>query len=152
MRKLLMITAMVAVALGGTAACANKPASPSSSPSTAATAADETKAVCAEAKTASDSATTTLKAKLAEGTQAFLAGDQAKALKAQTEAKAAAVTWTAKLTELSSKPIKPEVKKVLTDGVAMITSLSATLGTSTSTADAEAKLNDFTTKLAAACA
>ena len=131
MRKLLMITAMVAVALGGTAACANKPASPSSSPTTA-TAADETKAVCAEAKTASDSAITTLKA--------------------QTEAKAAAVTWTAKLTELSTKPIKPEVKKVLTDGVAMITSLTATLGTSTSTADAEAKLNDFTTKLAAACA
>lgn len=151
MRKLLMITAMVAVALGGTAACANKPASPSSSPSTA-TATDETKAVCADAKTASDSAVTTLKAKLAEGTQAFLAGDQAKAQKAQTDAKSAALAWIAKLNELSAKPIKPEVKKVLTDGVAMITSLTATLGTSTTTADAEAKLNDFTTKLAAACA
>jgi hypothetical protein len=149
MRKLLIITAMVAVALGGAAACANKPASPS--PSTSAAAADETKAVCTEATTASASAITTLKAKLAEGTQAFLAGDTAKVAAAQAAAKTTATEWTTKLTQLSAKNIKPEVKTVLTNGVTTITTLVASFGT-TSSADAEAKLTDFTTKLAAACA
>ena len=149
MRKLLIITAMVGVALGGVAACANKPASPS--PTTSTAAADETKAVCTEAQAASTTAIATLQAKLAEGTQAFLAGDTAKVAAAQAAAKTAATEWTAKLTQLSAKNIKPQVKTVLTDGVTTITGLAASFGT-TSSADAQAKLTDFTTKLAAACA
>jgi hypothetical protein len=145
----MIITAMVAVALGGAAACANKPATPST-PSSAA-AADETKAVCTEATTASATAIATLQAKLAEGTQAFLAGDTAKVAAAQAAAKTAATDWTTKLTQLSQKNIKPQVKTVLTDGVTTITGLAASFGT-TSAADAQAKLTDFTTKLAAACA
>jgi hypothetical protein len=50
----MIITAMVAVALGGAAACANKPATPSST--TSAAAADETKAVCTEAQSSSATA------------------------------------------------------------------------------------------------
>ena len=149
MRKLMIITAMVAVALGGAAACANKPATPSTSSSAAA--ADETKAVCTEAQSSSATAIATLQAKLAEGTQAFLAGDTAKVAAAQAAAKTAATDWTTKLTQLSQKNIKPQVKTVLTDGVTTITGLAASFGT-TSAADAQAKLTDFTTKLAAACA
>jgi hypothetical protein len=149
MRKLLIITAMVGVALGGAAACANKPAS--TSPTTSAAAADETKAVCTEATTASTAAITTLQAKLAEGTQAFLAGDTAKVAAAQAAAKTTATEWTTKLTQLSQRNIKPQVKTVLTDGVTTITGLANSFGT-TSAADAQAKLTDFTTKLAAACA
>jgi hypothetical protein len=41
---------------------------------------------------------------------------------------------------------------VLTNGATTITTLANTFGTTTTAADAQAKLTDFTTKLNAACA
>ncbi len=153
MRKFMIIAAMAAVALGGAAACAQSPASPSPSTSapTSAAAADETKSVCTDATSASTTAIATLKQKLTEGTTAFLAGDTAKVAAAQAAAKQTATDWTTKLTALAAKPIKPEVKTLLTNGVSTINTLVASMAR-TPAADAETKLNDFTTKLAAACA
>lgn len=149
MRKPMIIAALVAVALGGVVACANKPATPDATPTAAQ--ADQTKEVCTSAMSESTTAITTLKAKLIEAQAAFAAGDQTKLVQIQATVKTTATNWTAKLTELSGKPIKPGVKTVLTDGVTTINNLTASIAT-TSPADAEAKLTDFTTKLAAACA
>jgi hypothetical protein len=61
--------------------------------------------------------------------------------------------WSAKLTELSAKPIKPEVKQSLTEGATTITGLAnpAAIQT-TSAADIETKLKSLVVKIASACA
>jgi hypothetical protein len=156
MRRFVITVVALAVTLAGAAACATTPsANPhatatASTATTAATGSDETEAVCDEAISVSTSSMNTLKSKLAEGQTAFLAGDTAKALSIQASAKTTATEWTNKLTELSKKQIKPEVKTVLTDGVTTINGLMNS--TTTSPTDAEKKLNDFMTKLKAACA
>jgi hypothetical protein len=160
MRKSPIAAVLVAVALTGAAGCAhpkNEVPLPGESPTrTTATAAvtttgaDETKAVCAEAISASSSAVATLKAKLAEGKAALAANNQPGAIAAATAAKATGKEWSGKLSSLVSRPIKPAVRTVLSDGITMIDSLTAS--TNVNPTDAESKLNDFTTKLAAACA
>ncbi len=161
MRKSMIVAMLAAIALGGAAGCAhpqNEVPLPGVSPTrttpatttTTATGADETKTVCAEAISVSNSTATTLKSKLAEGQAALAANNQAGALAAATAAKAAANDWSTKLKSLQSRPIKPAVKTVLSDGITMIDALTAS--TNINPADAEAKLNDFTSKLAAACA
>jgi hypothetical protein len=150
MRKLLILAALAAVALGG-AACATTPSAPLPGSSTSAAASDQTKQVCADAQSANTAAIATLQQKLTEGQQAFLAGDAAKVSAAQSAALSTITSWTANLTTLSQKPIKPSVKQVLTDGITTINGLAASMAT-TSQADAQTKLTDFTTKLATACA
>jgi hypothetical protein len=161
MRKSMIVAVLAAVAIGGVAGCAhpqNEVPLPGESPTattpaaatTTATGADETKTVCAEAISVSNSTATTLKSKLAEGQAALAANNQAGALAAAAAAKSAATDWSNKLKSLQSRPIKPAVKTVLSDGVTMIDSLMAS--TNINPTEAEAKLNDFTTKLAAACA
>jgi len=99
----------------------------------------------------STSAVATLRAKLAEAKAALDAKNQPAALVAANAASATAKDWSSKLSTLSARPIKPAVRTVLTDGVTMINSLAAA-GPNLNPTDAEAKLTDFTTKLASACA
>jgi hypothetical protein len=100
---------------------------------------------------ASASAISTLKAKLAEGTAAAAASDQAKLVAAQIAAKSTATQWVNKLETLAARPIKPQVKTVLTDGIAMINSMMASPA-NLNPPTAEGKLNDFSSKLSTACA
>jgi hypothetical protein len=158
MRKSLIVAVLAAVALGGAVGCAHPNEAPlpgetrtTTAPATNATGADETKAVCTEAISTSASAVATLKAKLAEGTAAAAANDQGKLIAAQLAAKATATEWVNKLNTLAARPIKPQVKTVLTDGIAMINSMMASPANLNPTT-AEGKLNDFTSKLASACA
>jgi hypothetical protein len=159
MRKSLIVAALAAIALGGTVGCAHPNEAPlpgeTRTPTTASTgntsAPDETKAVCAEATSTSTTAISTLKAKVAEATAAQAAGDQGKLIAAQLAARTTATEWSNKLTSLSARPIKPQVKTVLTDGAKMINDMTANPASLTP-ASAEAKLNDFTGKLAGACA
>ncbi len=158
MRKSLIVVVLAAVALGGAVGCAHPNEAPlpgeSRPPTTAATTAtgaDETKAVCAEATSTSASAVATLKAKVAEATAAQRANDQGKVIAAQLAAKSTATEWANKLNSLAARPIKPQVKTVLTDGAKMINDMMASPATLNPTT-AEQKLNDFTSKLASACA
>ena len=157
MRKSFIVAVFAAVALGGVVGCAHPNEAPlpgeTRTPTTAApaTGADETKAVCAEATSTSNTAITTLKAKVAEATAAQAANDQGKLIAAQLAAKSTATEWANKLNSLAARPIKPQVKTALTDGATMINSMMANPASLNPTT-AEQKLNDFTTKLASACA
>jgi len=148
MRKLMITAVVIASALGGAAACAN-PTPPGVVPTTTAPA-DQTKEVCATAISESTTATTTIKAKLAEGNQAAVSGDTAKLAQIEADLNKAATDWAAKLTELSGKLIKPEVKTVLVEGATTITSIMSS--TTVSQAEGEAKLTEIGTKLVAVCA
>jgi hypothetical protein len=159
MRKILVAVAFSAVALGGLAACAH-PTPPdgygppttgpaTQAPTSAAPVADQTVEVCQQAESVSASAVVTIRAKGAAATAALQSGDQVTLVQAVTDLKKAAADWAAQLTVLSGKPIKPAVKTVLTDGVTTINTLAAA---QVPPPDAESKLTDFTTKLAAACA
>ncbi len=150
MRKLMITAVMVAAALGGAAACAN-PTPPGAVPPTTTAPADQTKEVCTMAISESTTAGATIKAKLAEGIQAVASGDTAKLAQIEADLRKAASDWAAKLTELSGKQIKPEVKTVLVEGAATITALNSDTD-QTPQAEAEAKLNAIGTKLAAVCA
>jgi len=147
-RKLMITAVIVAATVGGAAACAN-PTPPGAAPTTTAPA-DQTKEVCATAISESTTATTTMKAKLAEGNQAAASGDTAKLPQIEADLKKAATDWAAKLTELSGKQIKPEVKAVLVEGASTITALMAS--TAESQAEGEAKLTAIGTKLVTVCA
>jgi hypothetical protein len=158
MRKSFIVAVSAAIALGGVVGCAHPNEAPlpgeTRLPTTnaaPASGADETKAVCAEATSTSNTAITTLKAKVAEATAAQAANDQGKLIAAQLAAKSTATEWANKLNSLAARPIKPQVKSVLTDGATMINSMMANPGSLNPTT-AEQKLNDFTTKLASACA
>jgi len=158
-------TAALAIALGGLAACAHPsppdgPYPTTAGPVQATTAgptstggnsgpADQTRDVCADATSTSASAAATIRAKGAAAQADLLSGNQADAIAQVTALKSAANDWADKLNQLAAKPIKPEVRSVLTDGATKIT----TLAQSTSVpADADSQLTDFTTRLAAACA
>lgn len=167
MRKTLVPTAVLAIALGGLAACAH-PSPPngpypttagpvhatSGAPTNPATTgnsgpADQTRDVCADATSTSTAAAATIRSKGAAAQAALLSGNQADAIADVGDLKSAANDWSNKLTQLAARPIKPEVRSVLTDGASKIT----TLAQSTSVpADADSQLTDFTTRLAAACA
>lgn len=148
MRRFILIAAMVAFALGGAAACSNDEPTPSSTSQAATTAADQTKEVCAEAAAAGTAAAATIKAKANEAAAALSAGDQAKLIQITTDIKKAAAEWSAKLTELSNKPVDPKVKAALNDGITKINAIAAA---TTPPPDAEAQVNEFATKLSAAC-
>ena len=158
MRKSMIMAVFAAAALGGVAGCAHPHEAPlpgestsqATSPVTTTSSTDETKSVCSEATSTSTSAVTTLKTKLNEGKAALAANNQAGALVAANEARNAAKQWSSKLSSLASRPIKSSVRTVLTDGVTMIDTLAAS--TNINPTDAESKLNDFTSKLAIACA
>jgi len=157
MRKLILTAAMLAVALGGAAGCADNSGtdtttpspsvSPAASSSTSDTAA-QTKAVCTEATAVGATSTAALQATVLQLSQ--YSSDPAKVQSLAAELIKTANAWSAKLTELSKKPITPQVKKVLEDSSATITALAAS--TNPNVSDIQAKLADLSTKLKAACA
>ena len=157
MRKLIITAAFAALALTGVAACADNSEPGTSTTTTPAggsspsAAGDQTKQVCDEAQSASTTAADALKAKATE--LAAAGSDQAKQLQIGTELATIAGDWSKKLNELSAKPIKPEVKQALTEGVSTINSLSNPMTLqSTSAAQVETQLKALAAKLTAACA
>jgi ABC-type Fe3+-hydroxamate transport system substrate-binding protein len=155
MRKLIISAALATVALAAAAGCADNSVKPSSSASASAgtttSAADQTAAVCEQAGTVSTTAGEAISAKATEAAAA--SGDQAKQLQIAGDLIKLANDWSAKLTELSNKPIKPEVKQSLTEGATTITGLAnpAAIQT-TSAAQVETKLKTVVAKIATACA
>jgi hypothetical protein len=129
MRKLVIAAALAAVALGATAGCttAAPTAGGTSAPATTTTAADITAQVCTEAKSYNETASTALNTKFAEITAALMAQDQAKYATLLGEAEKIVKEWEAKLGELTVKGPKDEVKKELTDMVAVIKDETLTL-------------------------
>jgi hypothetical protein len=105
--------------------------------------------VCTEAKSVSDTQVAVIKAKAAQAQAALGSGDQATLAQSIAALKQAASEWSAELTQLSSKQISPQLRTVLTDGASTITTLA---NSSVPPPDAQSKLDDFTSKLAAACA
>jgi hypothetical protein len=158
-----MITAAVAtVALAGLAGCADNSVKPgsSASPSTAAaatsnasatSAADQTKDVCDQAAGLSATASAALQAKFAELVAAN--GDQNKMLQIGTDLAKLASDWSSKLTDLSTKPINPQVKQALSDGATTIAGLAnpATLPSTTPT-QVQTQVQGLIAKITAACA
>jgi hypothetical protein len=155
MRKLIITAALATVALAAAAGCADNSVKPSSSTSASAgtttSAADQTAAVCEEAGAVSTTAGEAISAKAKDAAAA--SGDQVKQLQIAGDLIKLANDWSAKLTELSAKPIKPEVKQALTDGATTITGLAnpAAIQT-TSAAQIETKLKTLVTNVASACA
>lgn len=162
MRKFLLAATAATVVLGGVG-CAHPQnevplpgesvTSTSKAPTSTATSSgrDETASVCSEAKRVSNAAVSTIQAKLSAA-QTAQTSNPAAALAAVNEAKAAAKDWSATLSTLAAKQIKPSVKTVLTDGITMINGLANASPTSVNPAEAENKVNDFLTKLNSACA
>ena len=105
--------------------------------------------VCTQAKSVSDTQVAVIKAKAAQAQAALGSGDQATLAQSVGQLKQAATEWSAQLTQLSSKQISPQLRTVLTDGAATINNLAAS---SVPPPDAQSKLDDFTSKLSAACA
>jgi hypothetical protein len=156
MRKLIITAALATVALAAAAGCAYNSVKPSSSESVSTgtsttSAADQTAAVCEQAGTVSTTAGDAIAAKAKDAAAA--SGDQVKQLQIAGDLIKLANDWSAKLTELSAKPIKPEVKQALTDGATTITGLAnpAAIQT-TSAAQIETKLKTLVTTIASACA
>jgi ABC-type Fe3+-hydroxamate transport system substrate-binding protein len=155
MRKLMITAALATVALAGAAGCADNSVTPSSSASAstaapATTAADQTKAVCEEAGTVSTTAGEAISAKAKE--VAAASGDQTKQLKIAGDLITLANDWSAKLTELSAKPIKPEVKQALTDGATTIKGLTNPVAIQTANAaQIESQLKLLVDKISVAC-
>jgi hypothetical protein len=157
MRKILVPAVALVDLLGGCAhptppegfgvtAPAPAPA-PATTTQTQATNADQD-SVCSQAKSLSDTEVAVIKGKAAQAQTALAAGDQVTLVQAITALKTAATDWANQLTQLSGKQISPQLKSVLTDGASTISSLAAA---SVPPPDAQSKLDDFTSKLAAAC-
>lgn len=157
MRKFIIAAALVTTALTGAAGCADnsKPGTDATSAPAATTAtdrvADQTKAVCTEAISTSTAATAAFTAKFTEFLAAAASGDTAKFDTLEADFAKLANDWKGKLTELSTKPIKAEVKTALTDGIAKVEQITSEDGSLTAE-KVQADLATFNTKLAAACA
>ena len=155
MRKLIISAVLATIALTAAAGCADNSVKPSSSASASAgtttSAADQTAAVCEQASTVSTTAGQAISAKATEAAAA--GGDQARQFQIAGDLIKLANDWAAKLTELSNKPIKPEVKQSLTEGATTITGLAnpAAIQT-TSAAQIETKLTTVVAKIRTACA
>ena len=139
MRKLMITAVAAAVALGPVAACSSGGS------------ADQTREVCVEAIAAGTTASAAIQAKVNEGSQAVASGDQAKLLQIAADLRKTASDWSAKLTELSQKQIKPEVKTALTESAATISNL-ADPTKNVAASEAQTKLIEIGTKINAACA
>ena len=150
MRKIMVPAAILVALLGG---CAH-PTPPDGSgttapqPTNAVTNADQSQ-VCTQAKSLSDTEVTLIKAKAAQAQSALAIGDQGTLAQAISDLKRAAADWSAQLTQLAGKQISPQLRTVLTDGASTINTLANSPAPPT---DVQSKLDDFTTKLAAACA
>lgn len=157
MRTFPVRAAFVVIVLGVLAACAHPTLPEGYGPTTAGTApttppagaTDQTKEVCTQAQSLSVTAVATIRSKAAAAQAALGSGNQVGVVQAVTDLKKAATDWSDQLTVLAAKPVKPQVKSVLDDGVRTINQLATA---TTPPPDAESKLTDFTTKLAAACA
>jgi hypothetical protein len=153
MRKLMITVTMVAVGLGGVAACAdNSTPSPGASggASSSTTAADQTREVCAEAISTGTTATAAIQAKVIEASQALAANDQAKITQILADVRKSTTDWATKLTELSNKQVSPAVKTALTDGATTLSTLGVPTDAA-SAAAAQTKLAEIGTKITAAC-
>jgi hypothetical protein len=154
MRKLVISVALVAIALGGAAACAVE--APTTNPTTAAptttaAAADQSKSVCNEAVTASTSAGLVIQTKATDLRAALAANDLVKATQVGAELQKAASELSTKLTTLASGNIKPEIKTALTDLVTTINKHAAA-GAQINTTQAESEITAGIGKLTTACA
>jgi hypothetical protein len=122
---------------------------PAPAPTSAAASNADQQRVCTQAKSVSGTQVELIKAKAAQAQAALGSGDQATLAQSIAELKAAASDWSNQLTQLSSKQISPQLRTVLTDGASTINNLA---NSSAPPPDAQSKLDDFTSKLNAACA
>jgi hypothetical protein len=151
MRKILVPAAVLVALLGG---CAHPTppegygtTAPAPATTKATTDADQSQ-VCSQAKSLSDTEVALIKTKAATAQTALTMGDQVTLAQAISDLKAAASDWSAQLTQMSGKQITPQLRSVLTDGASTI----STLANSTAPPpNAQSELDDFTSKLAAAC-
>jgi len=104
--------------------------------------------VCSDAKSLSSTQVALIKGKAAQAQTALSQGDQVTLARAIGDLRSAASSWASQLNQLSGKQITPQLKSVLTDGASTITTLAAS---EAPPPDAQSKLDDFTSKLDAAC-
>jgi hypothetical protein len=153
MRKILVPAFVLVALLSGCAHPTPPEGFGTTAPAPASTAATATNAdqqqVCTQAKSVSGTQVALIKAKAAQAQAALGSGDQATLAQSIGELKQAASDWSAQLTQLSSKQISPQLRTVLTDGAATISTLA---NSSVPPPDAQSKLDAFTSKLNAACA
>jgi hypothetical protein len=157
MRKILAPTVVSAAALVALlSGCAHPTppdgygtTAPAPAPTSAAVTNADQQQVCTQAKSVSGTQVALIKAKAAEAQAALSSGDQATLAQSIAQLKAAASDWSNQLTQLSSKQISPQLRTVLTDGASTINNLA---NSSAPPPDAQSKLDDFTSKLDAACA
>lgn len=121
---------------------------PAPPPTNAGAATGDQAQVCSQAKTLSASQVALIKSKAAQAQAALGSGDQATLAQSVSDLKAAASSWAGQLSQLSGKQITPQLRTVLTDGASTITALA---GSTVPPPDAQSKLDDFTSKLDAAC-
>ena len=155
MRKLVISAALVALALGGAAACAAEaptPAATSAAPTTtAASTTDQSKSVCNEAVTAATSSGLIIQTKATDLKAAVAANDLTKAAQVGAELQKTATDLSTKLTTLSNGNIKPEIKTALTDLVTTINK-HASAGAAINATQAESEITAGIGKLTTACA
>jgi hypothetical protein len=146
MRRILTTAALIVVALGAAAGCTGSP-----TPATSATgSADETKAVCDQAKAYAATASASILAKYTEGMQAVASGDTAGAASAAAAGKKLLTDWSAAYKQFETKSIKPEVKTAITN---IANWADQTAGATAADPGAlQAAYTDLSGKLTTACA
>jgi hypothetical protein len=146
MRRFLITAALAVVAVGAAAGCTTGP-----TPTPSATgSADETKAVCDQAKAYAATASAAILAKYTEGTQAIASGNAAAAATAAAAGKQLLADWSTTYKQFANKSIKPDVKTAITN---IANWAEQTAGaTSADPAALQATYADLSTKLATACA
>jgi hypothetical protein len=152
MRKIL-VPAVALVALLGGCAHPTPPdgfgtTAPAPAPTTAQQGNADQSQVCSDAKSLSGTEVTLIKAKAAQAQAALAQGDQSTLAQSIAALKSAASDWATQLNQMTGKQISPQLKQVLSDGASTITALA---GAAAPPPDAQSKLDDFTSKLEAAC-
>lgn len=157
-----LVALLLAAALTATAACANpqniapKPGESTTTtranPPQTTTGNDQTEQVCAQAQSVSDDAVAELTDKLEEAQSAANSGNTAAALAAANEARRIATDWKSELEDLTSRPIRADVRNTLQDGIDVIDEILNTNPQNLDARQAQGDIEDFLDDLERVCA
>ncbi len=151
MRKLLIVTLLASVALGGVAACASGTPTDSSSSPTGSSAADQTATVCQQALALEKSKSSEVLAKVQAALASMAAGGSPDLTGIQADLEKIQSDWVTAFQGFASQPVKPEVKTAINNFITYLQAIGQSSNTD-SIPQVTAKFAELDQALTAACA